>query len=85
MLEELGYNEGAAPVLLSIDNQAAMKLATNPINHTATKHIRMRYHLVRQLVSKTKEIRLQWVDTKGQCADPLIKPIGPINFGLARQ
>ena len=85
MLEELGYDEGAAPVLLSIDNQAAMKLATNPINHTATKHIRMRYHLVRQLVSETKEIRLEWVDTKGQCADPLTKPIGPINFGLARQ
>ena len=85
MLEELGYDEGAAPVLLSIDNQAAMKLATNPINHTATKHIRMRYHLVRQLVSETKEIRLQWVDTKGQCTDPLTKPIGPINFGLARQ
>jgi len=59
MLEELGYNEGAAPVLLSIDNQAAMKLATNPINYTAIKHIRIRYHLVRQLVSKTKEIRLQ--------------------------
>ena len=58
MLEELGYNKGAVPVLLSIDNQVAMKLATNPINYTVIKHIRMRYHLVRQLVSKTKEIRL---------------------------
>ncbi len=85
MLEELGYDEGVAPVFLNIDNQAAMKLATNPVNHAATKHIRMRYHFVRQLASETKEIRLQWVDTKGQCADPLTKPIGPINFPLARQ
>jgi len=84
MLKELGYDKGVALVFLNINNQAAMKLATNPVNHVAIKYIRMRYHFVRQLASETKEIRLRWVDTKGQCADPLIKPIGPINFPLAR-
>jgi len=62
-----------------------MKLATNPVNYIATKYIRMRYHFVRQLASETKEIRLRWVNTKGQCTDPLIKLISLINFPLARQ
>lgn len=61
-----------------------MRLAINPTNHSATKHIRMRYHFVRQLASETNEIRLKWIDTKGQCADPLTKPIGPTNFGPAK-
>lgn len=84
MLEELGYPEGESPVALNIDNQAAMRLATNPTNHNATKHIRMRFHFVRQLASETNEIQLRWIDTKGQAADPLTKAIGPINFSHAR-
>ena len=61
-----------------------MKLATNPVNHAKTKHIRMRYHLVRQLVSETHEIHLNWVESAEQSADSLTKAIGPININHAR-
>ena len=84
MIQGLGFGEGNTPVSLNVDNQAAMKLATNPINHSATKHIRMRFHFVRQTVSETKEIKMRWVDTNGQAADPFTKPLGPNNFGHAR-
>ena len=84
MLEALGFSEGKAPITINIDNQAAMKLATNPVNHAKTKHIRMRYHLVRQLVSETHEIHLNWVESAEQSADSLTKAIGPININHAR-
>ena len=59
LIKELGYvNEGIHPVLLLINNQSAMKIANNPVNHPATKHIRMRYHMLRQVVSEIKDIRL---------------------------
>ena len=41
LLEALGYTSGK-PVILTIDNQGAEKLASNPVYHKRAKHIDIR-------------------------------------------
>lgn len=36
------------PIILLEDNQGAIALAKNPIGHSRTKHIDIRFHLVRE-------------------------------------
>ncbi|KAJ0726248.1 putative RNA-directed DNA polymerase [Helianthus annuus] len=49
-LKELGKNQADYP--LYCDNESAVKLAKNPVYHGKTKHIGMRYHFVRGLISE---------------------------------
>ena len=81
LLDELGYEgDDLKPVKLMADNQSAIKLANNPVNHQRTKHIRSKYHLVRELVSETKELMIGYVNTKDMVADVLTKPLAPELF-----
>ena len=74
LIAQMGFTEATHPIIIRADNQASIKLANNPTNHNATKHIRVRFHFIRDLIS-SREISLQWVDTKAQVADPLTKPL----------
>ncbi|KAJ0714724.1 putative RNA-directed DNA polymerase [Helianthus annuus] len=49
-LGELGKDQ--ADYSLYCDNESAVKLAKNPVYHGKTKHIGMRYHFVRGLISE---------------------------------
>ncbi|KAJ0534907.1 putative RNA-directed DNA polymerase [Helianthus annuus] len=49
-LKELGKNK--ADYSLYRDNESAVKLAKNPVYNGKTKHIGMRYHFVRGLISE---------------------------------
>jgi len=55
------------------DNQACIKMATNPRGWKRTKHIDVRHHFVRDLVS-AGIIDLKGVPTEDQSADMLTKP-----------
>ena len=59
-------------VTLRVDNTAAIRMANNPVNHSKAKHMRLRYHFVRQLVQQG-EVYMEWISTEGQAADPLTK------------
>ena len=62
---------------LRIDNQSAMKLMTNPVMHQSTKHIEVRHHFVRELVSENV-LKPVFVGTNDQLADALTKALpGP--------
>ncbi len=37
-------------LILYCDNQSAIKLGSNPVQHGRTKHIDVRYHFIRELV-----------------------------------
>ena len=56
------------------DNTGAIKLSDNPEFHKKTKHINIKYHFIRELVKENK-IRLLYINTKEQLADPLTKAI----------
>lgn len=73
------------PVVVGIDNQAAIALAKNPVLHEKTKHIDTRHHFIRQAVSSGL-IRLVYVNTKDNVADILTKNTGYATFStLSRQ
>ena len=54
------------------DSQSAIHFATNPVYHSKTKHIDVKYHFVRQAISEGG-IDLKKVHTKKNCADMFTK------------
>ena len=83
LLEELGYPQDKATTL-HVDNTAAIALTQNPENHRKTKHIGMRYHLIRDLVEK-EEVEVVYVNTNEQIADFLTKPLPRTKFEYFRE
>jgi transposase InsO family protein len=65
------------PMLILTDNQGAMALAKNPNHHQRSKHIDIRYHYVRQQVSK-RTVQLDYIATADQAADQLTKPLSKV-------
>ena len=62
------------PVVMFCDNTSAINISKNPVMHSKTKHIAIKYHFVRELV-QDKEIRLEYVNSKEQIADIFTKPL----------
>ena len=58
MQKELGIGGGS--VLLLGDNGSSLKLVENPVFHKRSKHIEIKYHSIRERVSK-KKISLHFV------------------------
>ncbi|XP_058775646.1 uncharacterized protein LOC131649925 [Vicia villosa] len=71
--EELNSSEGETITLL-VDNVSAINLAKNPIAHGRSKHIEMRFHYLRELVSDGK-LRLGYCRSEDQVADLLTKGV----------
>ncbi len=72
-LTELGVRQ-SRPIKVYIDNQAAQRLAENPVNQDRTKHIDVRYHFIRQVLA-SKKVILEHVDTKENVSDLLTKSV----------
>jgi hypothetical protein len=73
----LGRNTKA--VELRVDSQSALALAKNPVFHERSKHIRLRYHFIRDCLAEGG-IKARYINTKDQLADLLTKPLGKIKF-----
>ena len=61
-------------VVMFCDNTSAINISKNPVMHSKTKHIAIKYHFVREAV-QDKEIRLEYVHTKEQIVDIFTKPL----------
>ena len=66
---------GKESVLLLGDNESSLKLAMNPVFHQRSKHIRIKYHSLRDRVEEGL-IELCKVDTGLNAADMLTKNVG---------
>ena len=66
---------GTEKVLLLGDNESSLKLAMNPVFHQRSKHIRIKYHSLRDRVEEGL-IELGKVDTGLNAADMLTKNVG---------
>ena len=62
------------PVVIMEDNQGALTVAKNPIAHTRTKHIDIRYHFIREAV-RDQKFNLCYCPMKKMLADLLTKPL----------
>ena len=64
----------AGPTTLYINNQAADLLARNPMNHSATKHIDVHYHYIRECIHDSL-ISLQLIGSNDMAADIMTKSL----------
>ena len=65
------------------DNESAIKLTNNPISHSRTKHIDIRYHFLRDHETKG-DIEIRLVSTEKQLADIFTKPVDESRFCALR-
>jgi hypothetical protein len=72
LLGELQISTG--PIILYCDNQSAMAISKNPVQHYKTRHFRLSWHFVRQ-VQEAGEIAVHFVRTALQDADILTKAL----------
>ena len=62
------------PIVIKCDNTSAINMSKNPIMHSRTKHIPIKYHYLREQISQ-KDVKLEYIDTKEQIIDIFTKPL----------
>jgi hypothetical protein len=80
-LRDFGCEFNKIPLLC--DNESAIKLVNNPVQHSRTKHIDIRHHFLRDHEAKG-DIELFHVSAEKQLADIFTKPLDEIRFCFLR-
>jgi hypothetical protein len=75
----LDYGIDFKDILLLCDNESAIKIANNPVQHSRTKHIDIRHHFLRDHVSKG-DIKIDGIGTNDQLANIFTKPLDESRF-----
>ena len=75
LLKELGQDLGPnMTVNLNNDNRGAVALASDSRFHKRTKHIDIRYHFIRELIT-SGQLKIGWLATTEMIADILTKAV----------
>ena len=77
---KLMYNH----IPIKCDNTSAINLSKNPIQHSRTNHIEIRYHFLRNHV-QNGDIVLEFTNTHDQLADIFTKPLPEDRLFLIRR
>jgi hypothetical protein len=80
-LRDYGYKLIKVPLLC--DNESAIRMADNPVEHSRTKHIAIQYHFLRDHQQRG-DIEIAYVSTKEQLADIFTKPLDEKTFTKLR-
>ncbi|KAJ9544838.1 LOW QUALITY PROTEIN: hypothetical protein OSB04_024545 [Centaurea solstitialis] len=75
------YDIQLSKIPIYCDNTSAIAIANNPILHSKTKHIEVRYHFIRDHVMNG-DIELHFVPTEYQLADLFTKPLDVTRFNM---
>lgn len=83
ILKEIGHEQDEEMVLFC-DNTSTIKLSKNAVMHGKSKHIRVRYHFLREL---TREgiVELVHCNMEDQLADIMTKPLKMASFQRIRE
>jgi hypothetical protein len=76
-LRDYGYKLRKVPLLC--DNESAIRMADNLVEHSRTKHIDIWYNFLRNHQQKG-DIKIAYVSTHNQLADILTKPLDEKTF-----
>jgi hypothetical protein len=76
-LRDFGYNLSKVPLLC--DNESAIRMADNPVEHSRTKHIDIWHHFLRDHQQKG-DIEVYHISTENQLADIFTKPLDEKTF-----
>ncbi|KAJ9546418.1 hypothetical protein OSB04_018961 [Centaurea solstitialis] len=75
------YDIQLSKIPIYCDNTSAIAIANNPVLHSKTKHIEVRYHFIRDHVMNG-DIGLHFVPTEYQLADLFTKPLDVTRFNM---
>jgi hypothetical protein len=62
------------PILIFCENTSAINISKNPMMHSKTKHIPIKFHIMREQVTENN-IKLEYIGTKKNIANIFTKPI----------
>jgi hypothetical protein len=62
------------PISIFCDNTIAISISKNPMMHSKTKHIMIKFHFLWEQVTK-KNIELEYIGTKEHIVDIFTKPL----------
>ena len=66
-------------VMIYVDNQSAIALAKNPVNHKRSKHIDIRYHFIRCEI-EDGNVSLLYIPSEENVADVFTKPLSGLRI-----
>ncbi|KAJ9546421.1 hypothetical protein OSB04_018964 [Centaurea solstitialis] len=75
------YDIQLSKIPIYCDNTSTIAIANNPVLHSKTKHIEVRYHFIRDHVMNG-DIELHFVPTEYQLADLFTKPLDVTRFNM---
>jgi hypothetical protein len=76
-LRDFGYNMSKVPLLC--DNESAIRLVDNPVEHSRTKHIDIQHHFLRDHQQRG-DIDIYHISSENQLADVFTKPLDEKRF-----
>jgi hypothetical protein len=77
------YDYKLSKVHLLCDNESAIRMAKNPVEHSYTKHIDIWYHFLRDH-QQMRDIEIAYVSVHNQLADIFMKPLDENTFNKLR-
>jgi hypothetical protein len=80
-LRDYGYKLSKVPLMCY--NESAIRMTDNPVKHSRTKHIDIRYHFLRDHQQKG-DIEIAYVNTHNQLAGIFTKPLDEKTFSKLR-
>lgn len=81
MFKDYGITQGT--MSLFMDNQSAINISKNLVQHSITKYIDIQHHFIRELVEK-KNVVLSYIKTEHWLTDILTKPFDSHRFKYIR-
>jgi hypothetical protein len=72
-------NTAVSVPMLKMDNKSALSLIKNPVHHDRSKHIDVKFHLIREYANRG-QIEVDFSRTEEQLGDVLMKPLGKSKF-----
>ena len=78
------YEISQDTMIVYCDNSSAIHISKNPVQHSKTKHIEIRYHFIRDLIER-KIVCLEYIPTECQNTNIFTKPLDRNKFNTLRQ
>jgi hypothetical protein len=72
------------PIPLHCDNTSAISVSKNPVLHSKTKHIPIKYHFLKEKVT-SRVVQLNYIPSTEQIVDIFTKPLAKTPFEYLRQ
>ena len=73
------YEISQDTMVVYCDNSSTIDISKNHVQHSKTKHIKIRYHFIRDLVER-KNMALEYIPIEPQNADIITKPLNRSNL-----